>query len=66
MAIRSLNHVLESQIRGLRPTAGDLLIEFDRIQPSAEPVTPAEKDGLVAAVLVMPILRAQAAELSPH
>ena len=58
-------HVLVSQIRGLRRTADDLLTEFDRsIQPSAKPATPDEKDRFVASVLVMPILRALAAELS--
>ena len=54
-----------SQIRGLRRTADDLLTEFDRsIQPSTKPATPDEKDRFVASVLVMPILRALAAELS--
>ena len=58
-------HVLESQIRGLRRTADDLLTEFDRsIQPGARPATPDEQDRFVASVLVMPILRALAAELS--
>lgn len=58
-------HVLLSQIRGLRRTADDLLTEFDRrIQPSAKPATPDETDRFVASVLVMPILRALAAELS--
>ena len=58
-------HVLVSQIRGLRRTADDLLTEFDRsIQPSARPATPDEKNRFVASVLVMPILRALAAELS--
>ena len=58
-------HVLVSQIRGLRRTADDLLTEFDRtIQPSARPATPDEKDRFFASVLVMPILRALAAELS--
>ena len=58
-------HVLVSQIRGLRRTADDLLTEFDRtIQPSAKPATPDENDRFVASVLVMPILRALAAELS--
>lgn len=32
-------HVLESQVRGLRRTADDLLTEFDRaIGPSARPL----------------------------
>ena len=58
-------HVLVSQIRGLRRTADDLLTEFDRgIQPSARPATPDEKNRFVASVLVMPILRALATELS--
>lgn len=58
-------HVLESQVRGLRRTADDLLAEFDRaVQPSARPLSPDEEDRFVAAVLVMPILRALAAELS--
>ena len=58
-------HVLESQIRGLRRTADDLLTEFDRsIEPGARPATPDEQDRFVASVLVMPILRALAAELS--
>lgn len=58
-------HVLESQIRGLRRTADDLLTEFDRsIQPGASPPTPDEHDRFLASVLVMPILRGLAAELS--
>ena len=58
-------HVLESQVRGLRRTADDLLAEFDRaIGPSAGPLSADEEDRFVAAVLVMPILRALAAELS--
>ena len=58
-------HVLESQVRGLRRTADDLLTEFNRaIQPSAQPSSPDEEDRFVAAVLVMPILLALAAELS--
>ena len=58
-------HVLESQVRGLRRTADDLLAEFDRaIEPSAPPLSADEQDRFVAAVLVMPILRALAAELS--
>ena len=59
-------HVLESQVRGLRRTADDLLAEFDRsIQPSARlPATPDEQDRFLASVLVMPILRALAAELA--
>lgn len=58
--------VLISQVRGLRRTADDLLAEFDRsiTQPSARPATPEENDRFVASVLVMPILRALAAELS--
>jgi len=58
-------HVLESQIRGLQRTADDLLTQFDRsIQPDASPPTPDEHDRFLASVLVMPILRALAAELS--
>jgi HEPN domain-containing protein len=58
-------NVLVSQVRGLRRTADDLLAEFDRsMQPSARPATPDEEDRFVASVLVMPILRALAAELS--
>ena len=58
-------HVLESQIRGLRRTADDLLTEFDRsIQPGAPPATPEDQDRFEASVLVMPIVRALAAELS--
>ena len=58
-------HVLESQIRGLRRTADDLFAQFKRsIQPEASPPTPDEQDRFLASVLVMPILRALAAELS--
>ena len=58
-------HVLESQIRGLQRTADDLFTQFDRsIQPDASPPTPDEHDRFLASVLVMPILRALAAELS--
>lgn len=58
-------HVLESQIRGLRRAADDLFTEFDRsIQPGARPATPDEQDRFEASILVMPILRALAAELS--
>ena len=58
-------HVLVSQVRGLQRAADDLFTEFNRtIQPSARPVTPDENDRFVASVLVMPILRALAAELS--
>ena len=60
-------HVLESQVRGLRRTADHLLTEFNRaIQPSARPSSPDEEDRFVAAVLVMPILRALAAPLSAN
>ena len=58
-------HVLEPQIRGLRQTADYLLAQFDHtIQPDAGPPTPDEHDRFLASVLVMPILRALAAELS--
>jgi len=58
-------HVLESQVRGLRRTADDLLAQFKRsIRPNASPPTPDEHDRFLASVLVMPILRALAAELS--
>ncbi len=58
--------VVESQIRGLRRAADDLIAEFDRlIQPGAKlPSTPDEQDRFTASVLVMPILRALAAELA--
>ncbi|MCY4400885.1 MAG: hypothetical protein OXE96_16330 [Gemmatimonadetes bacterium] len=58
--------VVESQIRGLRRAADDLDAEFDRlIQPGTKlPSTPDDKDRFTASVLVMPILRALAAELA--
>ena len=59
--------VLESQVGGLRRTAAHLFTEFNRaIQPSAQPSSrsPDQEDRFVAAILVMPRLRAVAAWLS--
>ena len=44
-------HVLESQIRGLRRTADDLLAQFDRtIQPNAGRATLTRRWGIVMTV----------------
>ena len=55
-----------TEVRGLRRTADDLFTEFDRAvqAPRTRPSTDVETERFVASVLVMPILRALAAEIA--